>query len=85
MRKAILNLENLIIRTQLIPFHTADLDIQSRIYLKPENLQIFGSYKIRGIVSVLKESDLHFLQSGLAAASAGNMAQAIAFSQTRPS
>ena len=80
MREAILNLEKLIIRTQLIPFHTADLDIQSQIFLKPENLQIFGSYKIRGIVSVLKESDLHFLQSGLAAASAGNMAQAIAFS-----
>lgn len=80
MREEILNLEKLIIRTQLIPFHTTDLDIQSRIYLKPENLQIFGSYKIRGIVSVLKESNPLFLQSGLSAASAGNMAQAVAFS-----
>lgn len=79
MRKEILNLEKLIIRTSLIPFHTADKDIQSRIYLKPENLQIFGSYKIRGIVSILKESDPLLLQSGLAAASAGNMAQPVAF------
>lgn len=79
MREAISNLEKFIIRTPLIPFHTADFEIQSRIYLKPENLQLLGSYKIRGIVSVLKECEEHFLQSGLAVASAGNMALAIAF------
>ncbi len=80
LREEILNLERLIIRTQLIPFHITALDSLSPIYLKPENLQIFGSYKIRGIVGMLKDSNPQFLQSGLSAASAGNMAQAVAFS-----
>ncbi|OGT45136.1 MAG: hypothetical protein A3E83_07615 [Gammaproteobacteria bacterium RIFCSPHIGHO2_12_FULL_41_20] len=80
MRESILNLEKLIIRTPLIPFCNTYFDIGSRIFLKPENLQIFGSYKIRGIVSVLKEIEPHILQKGLCVASAGNMAQAVAFS-----
>lgn len=80
IREDIINLEKLIIKTPLISFHNADLDIKSRIFLKPENLQMFGSYKIRGIVSVLKEIEPAILQKGLCAASAGNMAQAIAFS-----
>lgn len=80
MREEILNLEKLIIRTPLIPFHNKEFDIQSRIFLKPENLQIFGSYKIRGIVSVLNEAESQVIQNGLCAASAGNMALAIAFS-----
>jgi len=80
MKKIISKLSSLILRTPLIPFNLPDLMLASNIYLKPENLQIFGSYKIRGIVSVLQESDLDSLQSGLSAASAGNMAQAIAFS-----
>jgi threonine dehydratase len=79
MHEAILNLEKLIIQTPLIPFYNEGFDIQSRIFLKPENLQIFGSYKIRGVASVLKEIEPQILQKGLCAASAGNMAQAVAF------
>lgn len=80
MNNDILQLEQLILRTPFIPFHTVDKELASRIYLKPENLQLFGSYKIRGIVSVLKSCDPHALQAGISAASAGNMAQAVAFS-----
>lgn len=83
MRDCISNLEKLIIRTQLIPYHTNDLNIRSSIYLKPENLQMFGSYKIRGIMSVLKESDILSLATGLSVASAGNMAQPVAFAAQR--
>jgi threonine dehydratase len=71
-----IDLNQLIIRTPLLSFNGDD---ESQIYLKPENLQRFGSYKIRGIVSVIKNSDPLLLSKGLSAASAGNMGQAIAF------
>jgi threonine dehydratase len=71
-----IDLDQLIIRTPLLPFNG---DEESPLYLKPENLQRFGSYKIRGIVSVIKKSEPLLLNKGLSAASAGNMGQAIAF------
>lgn len=66
-------MEKLILRTPLIPFSN------EQIYLKPENLQMFGSYKIRGIVSLIADADPTLLKEGLSAASAGNMAQAVAY------
>jgi threonine dehydratase len=51
----------------------------ARISLKPENLQPFGSYKIRGVISAVEQADPAELGYGLVAASAGNMAQAVAF------
>ncbi|WP_028389541.1 pyridoxal-phosphate dependent enzyme [Legionella fairfieldensis] len=69
-------LNQLVIRTPLLSFNEIE---ESQIYLKPENLQQFGSYKIRGVVSVIKNSEPLLLSKGLSAASAGNMGQAIAF------
>lgn len=83
MENSRLNLMKLIIKTPLIPFCSPDCDIQPRIFLKAENLQLGGSYKIRGIISVIEEIEPQILQKGLCAASAGNMAQAIAFSAQR--
>jgi threonine dehydratase len=65
-------LEKLIVRTPLIAS-------ENGIYLKPENLQTLGSYKIRGIVSVIRGSDPGRLRQGISAASAGNMGQAVAY------
>lgn len=51
----------------------------NRIYLKPENMQITGAYKIRGAyysISVLPEEDQ---KKGLITASAGNHAQGVAY------
>lgn len=73
-------LKKIIIRTPLIPFYNdATESFKAQLYLKPENLQIFGSYKIRGIANVIEESDPVVLRNGLSAASAGNMAQAVAY------
>lgn len=72
-------LDQSIIRTPLIPFHNRDTELQSQIFLKPENLQIFGSYKIRGIVAAVKNIKPAILSRGISAASAGNMAQAVAY------
>jgi threonine dehydratase len=68
-----------VLRTPLIPYRADELSLKERIFLKPENLQIFGSYKIRGVVSVVDSADPHALKKGLVTASAGNMAQAVAF------
>lgn len=66
-------LDKYIIRTPLI--NSGD----NQIYLKPENLQIFGSYKIRGIAEVIKVANPQRLKNGLVTISAGNMAQTVAF------
>ena len=51
----------------------------SNLYLKAENLQPFGSYKIRGITHIFKTVDQDILQQGVSAASAGNMGQSLAY------
>ena len=50
-----------------------------KVYLKPENMQYTGAYKVRGAyykISTLSEEDR---ERGLIAASAGNHAQGVAF------
>ncbi|MBQ3513578.1 MAG: threonine ammonia-lyase [Lachnospiraceae bacterium] len=52
----------------------------NQVYLKPENLQLTGAYKIRGAyykISTLKDEDR---QKGIITASAGNHAQGVAYS-----
>lgn len=70
-------MKNLITRTPLLPFNSHESS-HSQIFLKPENLQLLGSYKMRGIVNVINEANPAHLAHGLSAASAGNMAQAVA-------
>ncbi len=65
-----------ILRTPLID---SDICAKNKIFLKAENLQTFGSYKIRGVLSAIHAAPSEKLKNGLFAASAGNMAQAVAF------
>ena len=51
----------------------------NKVYLKPENMQVTGAYKIRGAyykISTLSDEDR---QKGLITASAGNHAQGVAY------
>ncbi len=59
----------------------------AQVYLKKENLQLTGAFKIRGAfnkIAALKELDeknnTHILDKGVICASAGNHAQGVAFS-----
>ena len=54
-------------------------DAPAEIYLKLENLQPIGSFKIRGAANALALVDDDRLADGLWTASAGNMAQAVAW------
>jgi threonine dehydratase len=51
----------------------------TEVYLKLENLQTIGSFKIRGATNALAQMTLAELADGVWTASAGNMAQALAW------
>jgi threonine dehydratase len=49
------------------------------IYLKLENLQPIGSFKLRGALNAVMQEDADVLRSGVVTASAGNMGQGVAW------
>src|SRR5262245_59715165 len=65
-------------RTPLIRFYNDDLP--GEIYLKLENLQPIGSFKLRGAYNAMTTADRALLNAGVYTASAGNMAQGVAWS-----
>jgi threonine dehydratase len=65
------------IRTPTIRLHVEDAPAE--IYLKLENLQPIGSFKIRGAANRMLSADPAELAEGVWTASAGNMAQGVAW------
>jgi len=55
----------------------------AEIYLKLENLQPIGSFKIRGAANAIGHMPIDALARGVLTASAGNMAQGVAWSARR--
>ena len=68
---------NSAIRTPLIRLNVPDTPAE--IYLKLENLQPIGSFKIRGAASAIARLTPAELERGVVTASAGNMAQGVAW------
>lgn len=66
-----------IIRTPLVRLNVEDASAQ--IYLKLENLQPIGSFKLRGASNLILQTDREKLKQGVWTASAGNMAQGVAW------
>jgi len=64
-------------RTPLFRFY-AD-NFRGEIYLKLENLQPIGSFKLRGACNALMLAEPSLLKDGVYTASAGNMAQGVAW------
>lgn len=64
-------------RTPLVRFYSDDLP--GEIYLKLENLQPIGSFKLRGAYNAMSTADGSLLKDGVYTASAGNMAQGVAW------
>jgi len=58
-------------------------DAPAEIYLKLENLQPIGSFKIRGAANAMAQVDPGHLARGVYTASAGNMAQGVAWNARR--
>jgi len=53
--------------------------VEPEIWLKLENLQPIGSFKIRGAVNAVRQATSDELAAGVLTASAGNMAQGVAW------
>jgi threonine dehydratase len=69
------------IRTPLVPLNLQDAPAE--IYLKLENLQPIGSFKIRGAANAIARLPKEKLERGVCTASAGNMAQGVAWNAKR--
>jgi threonine dehydratase len=65
------------IRTPLVRLNMWDIPVE--IYLKLENLQPIGSFKIRGAANAIARLSPEQLKRGVVTASAGNMAQGVAW------
>lgn len=65
------------IRTPLVRLNV--FDAPGEIYLKLENLQPIGSFKIRGATNAMAHMSQEQLAQGVLTASAGNMAQGVAW------
>ena len=64
------------VRTPLVRLH---VDGPGEIWLKLENLQPIASFKIRGASNAVRAADPAEVETGLVTASAGNMAQGVAW------
>src|SRR3984957_3382832 len=79
-REARRNIASVALRPPLIQ---CNADAPANLYLKLENLQPIGSFKIRGAANVMARTPRERLAAGVLTASAGNMAQGVAFCARR--
>jgi threonine dehydratase len=81
------NIAGIAIRTPLIRLNTEgihhDGSLEHEIYLKLESLQPIGSFKIRGAANAMAKTSETKLAKGVLTASAGNMAQGVAYCARR--
>ena len=73
-------LENILLDTKLIYSEIFTREFGNEVYIKPENIQRTGSFKIRGAYNKISKLSDEDKQKGLIASSAGNHAQGVAYS-----
>ena len=78
VKKAADTLKDVIRKTDLI--YAPALSNDAKIYLKAENLQVTGSFKVRGAYAKIAELPTDKKAKGIIACSAGNHAQGVALS-----
>ncbi len=78
IQKAAENLKGIIRKTDLIYSEFFSKETGNRIYIKPENLQRTGSFKIRGAYNRIANLTEEERAKGIIASSAGNHAQGVA-------
>ena len=78
IRAARKRLAGIVVRTPLVRLDVPD--VAGEIWLKLENLQPIGSFKLRGAANAMLRAGRARLADGAYTASAGNMAQGVAWS-----
>lgn len=79
--KAYTELGNVVRRPSLIP--TSKVNPLCQVFLKPENLQVTGSFKVRGAGFKISQLTEEEKKHGVIACSAGNHAQGVALAAQR--
>ncbi len=77
IRAAAERIKEVVVNAPLAPLHS--FEDRSTILLKPEILQAVGSFKIRGVFNAVASMSQETRQRGLSTVSAGNTAQALAW------
>jgi len=73
------HLEGILKKTELIYSSVFSDEFNNNVYIKPENLQITGAFKIRGAYNKICKLSPMEREKGLIASSAGNHAQGVAY------
>ena len=81
IQAAAARIRDLVVRTSLLPCAWAEAG--RPLWLKPENLQATGAFKLRGASNALAQLDADQRARGVVAQSSGNHAQAVAYAAAR--
>lgn len=76
-------LEGIINETKLIHSKIFSRECGNKVYIKPENLQTTGAFKIRGAYNKISKLSVEERGAGLIASSAGNHAQGLALAANK--
>ncbi|MEE8685278.1 MAG: threonine ammonia-lyase [Bifidobacterium mongoliense] len=79
LKQAAERLRGTVRRTAVIDSPALSAMVGHRVVLKPENLQVTGSFKIRGAYNKIASLSQEQLSHGIVTASAGNHAQGVAY------
>ena len=77
--KAKKNIEDVVIKTPLIYSEVFSKKSGNQVYMKCENLQLTGAYKIRGALNKIRSLSDEDKAKGVVCSSAGNHAQGVAY------
>ena len=75
--------KNVTLETKLMYSEYLSRQTGAKVYLKPENMQFTGAYKVRGAYYKIRTLSEEERKKGLITASAGNHAQGVAYAASR--
>ncbi|GAA0179810.1 threonine ammonia-lyase [Clostridium sediminicola] len=79
IEEAVENLHGVSTKTGLIYSDVFSLECGNKVYIKPENLQVTGAFKIRGAYNKICKLSKEEKKNGIIASSAGNHSQGVAY------
>lgn len=76
-------IKDICVNTKLIYSSEFSRESGNEVYIKPENLQVTGAFKLRGALNKVSKLSEEQKRKGLIASSAGNHAQGVAYSASK--
>lgn len=76
-------IKDICVNTKLIYSSEYSRECDNEVYIKPENLQITGAFKLRGALNKICKLSDEKKKKGLIASSAGNHAQGVAYAASK--